>query len=292
MEAKVEKPKKLKELQEKTCGIIIPIAGSEKYSENHWLDIKKIIEDTTESSETYDFKTKIVSESEDAGILQDNIVNGIYYSDIIICDVSSKNPNVLFELGMRLAFDKPVVIIKDDKTNIMFDINVIEYIEYPSNLNYVEIERFKNRLIKKIENTMRKSADPSSNSSYLSKFGNFEIQNLSDTQISSSEAIETLLYQTKILNNKIDNLENKNNHQEDEVNNKYLIKNIVNSIEKYCSNFNIYYNDLDYSESLKEHILTNSVITKFVHDERSAIHLILRCIAEYQDEQAYNELPF
>jgi hypothetical protein len=32
-----------------------------------------------------------------------------------------KNPNVMFELGMRLAFDKPAIIIKDNRTNYSFD---------------------------------------------------------------------------------------------------------------------------------------------------------------------------
>ena len=36
---------------------------------------------------------------------------------------------------MRIAFDKPVVIVKNELTSIAFDIGVIEYIEYPSNLN-------------------------------------------------------------------------------------------------------------------------------------------------------------
>jgi hypothetical protein len=33
-----------------------------------------------------------------------------------LCDVSGKNANVMFELGLRLAFDNPTIIIKDDKT--------------------------------------------------------------------------------------------------------------------------------------------------------------------------------
>jgi hypothetical protein len=34
----------------------------------------------------------------------------------------------MFELGMRLAFDKPTVIIKDDKTDYMFDTGIIEHV--------------------------------------------------------------------------------------------------------------------------------------------------------------------
>ena len=33
-----------------------------------------------------------------------------------VCDLSDQNPNVLYELGLRQAYDKPVVLIKDDIT--------------------------------------------------------------------------------------------------------------------------------------------------------------------------------
>ncbi|MHB6943589.1 hypothetical protein ACYCG4_23710, partial [Klebsiella pneumoniae] len=72
----------------------------------------------------------------------------------IICDVSSRNPNVMFELGMRIAFDKPVVIIKDNATQYCFDSGTIEHLEYPKDMRYSEIEKFKALLKQKIENTI------------------------------------------------------------------------------------------------------------------------------------------
>jgi hypothetical protein len=64
-------------------------------------------------------------------VTQKRIVQNIYDNEMVICDVSAKNPNVMFELGMRLAFDKPAIIIKDDKTNYSFDTAPIEHLEYP-----------------------------------------------------------------------------------------------------------------------------------------------------------------
>ncbi|WP_353118770.1 hypothetical protein [Myroides odoratus] len=55
-------------------------------------------------------------------------MNNIYNDEIVVCDVSSKNPNVMFELGLRLAFDKPTIIIKDEKTGYSFDTGVIEHL--------------------------------------------------------------------------------------------------------------------------------------------------------------------
>ncbi len=55
---------------------------------------------------------------------------------IVVCDISARNANVMFELGMRLAFDKPTVIIKDERTPYSFDISSIEHLDYPSDLRY------------------------------------------------------------------------------------------------------------------------------------------------------------
>jgi hypothetical protein len=54
--------------------------------------------------------------------------------------VSGKNPNVMFELGIRLAFDKATIIIKDDKTDYSFDTSVIQHIPYPRDLRHNQIE--------------------------------------------------------------------------------------------------------------------------------------------------------
>jgi hypothetical protein len=61
----------------------------------------------------------------------------------VIGDVSCKNPNVMFELGMRLAFDKPTIIIKDDQTSYSFDISPIQNLEYPRDLRFNKIIDFK-----------------------------------------------------------------------------------------------------------------------------------------------------
>ncbi|WP_285269338.1 hypothetical protein [Kaistella rhinocerotis] len=51
-----------------------------------------------------------------------------------ICDLSSRNPNVLYELGIRQAFNKPVSLIKDAKTTRIFDIQGFRDIVYDESL--------------------------------------------------------------------------------------------------------------------------------------------------------------
>ncbi|WOE65077.1 hypothetical protein RY972_13465 [Aeromonas allosaccharophila] len=137
-----------------TCGLIMPIAANEVGSVEHWLHVRKIITDALIGT---DFKVKMVSDSNEVNVIQNNIVTNIYSNDIVICDVSSRNPNVMFELGMRLTFDKPVVIIKDKDTPYSFDVGNIQHLEYPRSLNYVEIQHFQQALKEKTLSTLAAS---------------------------------------------------------------------------------------------------------------------------------------
>lgn len=138
------------------CGIIRPIAPTEGYSGNHWSEVGEILSEAIISA---GFEPRIVSEADSVAVIHGTIVQNIYEDPIIVCDVSSRNPNVMFELGMRLAFDKPVVIVKDDVTNYAFDTGVIEHLPYPKSLHYHEIGIFKTKLRDKILHTIERSKE-------------------------------------------------------------------------------------------------------------------------------------
>jgi hypothetical protein len=68
-------------------------------------------------------------------VIQSTIVNRLLDDDLVICDLTEHNPNVLFELGMRMAFDRPVVLIKAKGTKPIFDVdNMLRVFEYDPNL--------------------------------------------------------------------------------------------------------------------------------------------------------------
>src|SRR6266566_6083617 len=110
------------------CGLIMPISTIDGCPSEHWAEVKSIITESVEGIEVPKFAVKLVSDADDVGVIQKRIVQNVYSADVVVCDVSGKNPNVMFELGMRLAFDKPTVIIKDDKTDYAFDTGIIEHI--------------------------------------------------------------------------------------------------------------------------------------------------------------------
>ncbi len=138
------------------CGIIMPISSSDGYSEQHWAEVYEIIQDVVSE---IGYSASIVSFGDEAGIIHNRIVTNIAENPIVICDVSSKNPNVMFELGMRLAFDKPTIVIKDDLTNYNFDTSPIEHLGYPASLHFPSIINFKAKLKKKLLATLESAKD-------------------------------------------------------------------------------------------------------------------------------------
>lgn len=76
-----------------------------------------------------------------AGIIQ-NLEN----ADMVLCDMSGHNPNVFFELGVRTSLDKPIAIVRDEKTTIPFDLGGLNAHPYKSHLNLWELPEQMERL--------------------------------------------------------------------------------------------------------------------------------------------------
>ena len=178
--------------QTATCGLVMPIGALDGCSVEHWAEIKAILTEAIESVTDPKFSVKLVSDADDIGIIQKRIVQNVYTSDILVCDVSGKNPNVMFELGMRLAFDKPVVIVKDDKTDYSFDTGVIEHVGYPRDLRFAKIVDFKKLLATKVVGTHKAASKPE-HSPFLKNFGKFHVANLEETTVTPDRMVLELV---------------------------------------------------------------------------------------------------
>lgn len=194
-EAQKAAPEKSQESTEETklptCGIIMPISGIDGtcYTREHWKEVRGILEQAAVEA---GFAPGMVSESEATAVIQGNIVNNVYYADIVVCDVSTRNPNVMFELGMRLAFDRPFVIVKDDATGYVFDIGMIQHIGYPCQLNYQTILDFIQELSKKLQATYENYKKNPSKHSFLQRFGDIKSQHLTDKDINIGKILADL----------------------------------------------------------------------------------------------------
>lgn len=171
------------------CGLIMPISAVDGYPESHWEEVFLIVKEALLETE---FHVELVSSSDEIGIIQKRIVQNIYDNEIVICDVSAKNPNVMFELGMRLAFDKPAIIIKDNKTNYSFDTAPIEHLEYPVELNHRAIQDFQIRLKAKVMATYDASRRPDY-TTFLKHFGQFIVVNIDEKKVGKDDyLLETI----------------------------------------------------------------------------------------------------
>ncbi|MEM9549218.1 MAG: hypothetical protein AAGA77_24750 [Bacteroidota bacterium] len=156
--------KKIEKLQ---CGIVMPISKTDGYPSGHWQEVYNII---AEAMEGTDFEVSMVSEESYIGSIHERIVNNLYSNELVIVDVSSNNPNVMFELGLRLAFDKATIIVIDDKTKFNFDINSIEHVVYNHTLRFSDINAFQEKLNEKALATYEASKVEGF-SPYLKNFG-------------------------------------------------------------------------------------------------------------------------
>lgn len=173
-------------MEDNVCGIVMPISSIDGCGESHWKDVYGIIEEAVKDA---GFEANMVSRSDDVGVIQKRIIQNLYENPIVVCDISGKNPNVMFELGMRLAFDKPTIIVKDEETSYSFDTSSIEHIEYPRDLRFTEIVKFKTKLRDKIVNTLQKSKDDPNYTTFLKHFGEFKIAKIDTKEVSSDEII-------------------------------------------------------------------------------------------------------
>lgn len=169
-----------------TCGIVMPISEIDGCDEAHWAEVLEIITDSIESS---GFAGDLVSNADDVGIIHKRIIQNLYDNPIVVCDVSGKNPNVMFELGLRLAFDKPTIIVKDDKTAYSFDTSAIEHLEYPRDLRFSKIVDFKKKLSAKLKATFEKSNSDPEYTTFLKHFGQFKVAKLEKKEVSGQEYI-------------------------------------------------------------------------------------------------------
>ncbi len=168
------------------CGIIMPISSCAEYTAEHWCEVYEIITNSVEDVGLNPLRVN-TDKYDAVGLIHERIVENLYDNEIVICDVSSKNPNVMFELGLRLAFDKPTIIIKDDRTEYSFDTGVIEHIEYPKSLHFQSIVNFKDKLADKINGTLEK-AKKTNYSPFLQSFGKrIKPAKINETEVSESK---------------------------------------------------------------------------------------------------------
>jgi hypothetical protein len=137
--------------EKKICFIIMPISDQEGYDKGHFKRVyEHIIKPACESA---GFKPIRADDEVKTNYIVIDIIKKIIESDMVLCDLSSKNANVFYELGIRQAFNKKAVLIKDIKTGRVFDIQGLRAIDYDESLRIDSV--VKN--IQEISNTLKET---------------------------------------------------------------------------------------------------------------------------------------
>ena len=130
---------KIEIVEKPVCFVLMPIADVHGYEPGHFGRVYEHL-----------LKPAIIAAGympvrADDTVKTDYIVVGIIQkiveSAMVLCDFSARNPNVMYELGIRHAFNKPVVLIRDNKTDKIFDIQGLRYAEYDESLRIDSVNK-------------------------------------------------------------------------------------------------------------------------------------------------------
>jgi len=68
-----------------------------------------------------------------AGKIMDQVWAGINAAIVLVTELTTKNPNVFYELGLAHALEKPVVLVSSNENDVPFDLQHIRVIYYDVN---------------------------------------------------------------------------------------------------------------------------------------------------------------
>ena len=157
------------EQSEKSCFVIMPISDHPDYPKGHFKEVySELISPAVIEAGYKPIRADDVAAS---NLIHVDVVYNIIHADLCICDLSSRNPNVMFEYGIRQAFDKPTVLIKDDRTERIFDLSGMRDIEYNSSLRIAETIKKRSDIVNSIHETVKSQGADGQKFSLVSLLG-------------------------------------------------------------------------------------------------------------------------
>ena len=137
----------------------MPIGATEGYEDGHFQAVyEDVIKPAVNQAGYHPLRADEVNRT---NLIHLDILQKLIAAPVSICDLSTRNPNVLFELGVRQAFDKPVILIQEKGTPKIFDIAPLRYLEYSKALKYRDVLKVQSDLKARIEETMSAKDDAS-----------------------------------------------------------------------------------------------------------------------------------
>lgn len=125
-------------------------AEAELYGdEAHWKHVMETLFFAAVEEAGYE---PIAPVSQGSHLIHAQIIENLEKADLVLCDLSSVNPNVFFELGVRTSLDKPIALVRDEYvTDLPFDVSGINTHSYDSRLLAWEMTRQRAALVAHIK---------------------------------------------------------------------------------------------------------------------------------------------
>ena len=113
----------------------------DKHPKGFFAEVLRSIITPAAASKECGFNVKTANR-QGSDMIQATIINSLVEADLVIADLTEHNPNVLFELGVRMAQERPVVLIRALGTPALFDVdNLLRVFEYNPNLWPTTVEK-------------------------------------------------------------------------------------------------------------------------------------------------------
>lgn len=159
--------------KEVTVSFVRPIDPKKGYDPNHFSFIERELSEKIESieSDSYKFQCNgLVSDSNGVSSITRTIIKKLFSADIVVVDISTLNPNVMFELGLRLSLPKATIIIKDDETTLPFDIKDFYILSYPHSLSAINLSSFIDEFKKRFIGTWKEFIKSNGENTFIRSF--------------------------------------------------------------------------------------------------------------------------
>ena len=140
----------------KTCFVIIGFGVKTDFETGRRINLDKTFENVIKPVfDKLDILCYRACDLEQSGVIDVEMYENILKSDIVVADISTLNPNAIYELGVRHAL-KPntTIVIAEDKIKMPFDINHVfihTYKHLEDDIGVTEAERFKTHLKKQVK---------------------------------------------------------------------------------------------------------------------------------------------
>jgi len=146
-----------------TCFVIMPIstppdlAGNYNGDHTHFVHVFKFLFEPAITAAGFQALPPM---TEGSDVIHAEVVRKLETSDLVLCDMSTLNANVFFELGIRTALDLPACLVKDRHlVNVPFDTTLLNHHTYDPTLAPWTLQNEVDRLTEHIKKSHSVGAD-------------------------------------------------------------------------------------------------------------------------------------